>query len=80
MWGEVERSPVLGAPSFNDYVGLTTNSTILINGEEDEDPQAPNDLCEKYLPLAHNIACSYAGRGVNFEDLRGGPYTRLAKV
>ena len=80
MWGEVERSPVLGAPSFNDYVGLTTNSTILIDGEEDEDPQAPNDLCEKYLPLAHNIARSYAGRGVDFEDLRGAAYLGLTRA
>jgi RNA polymerase sigma factor (sigma-70 family) len=80
MWGEIERSPVLAAPSFNDYVGLTATSTYSIGGEEDENPQAPNDLCEKYLPLAHKIARSYAGRGIDFEDLRGAAYLGLTRA
>ena len=70
MWGEVERSPVLAAPSFNDYVGLTATSTNLIVGEEDEDPQAANDLCEKYEPLALKIARRYRGRGIPNDELR----------
>ena len=56
MWGEVERSPVLAAPSFNDYVGLAATSTNLIVGEEDEETQAANDLCKRYVPLARKIA------------------------
>ena len=54
-WGEI-RSPVLAAPSFNDCVGLIATSTNLIVGEEDEDPQAANDLCKRYKPLALKIA------------------------
>jgi RNA polymerase sigma-B factor len=69
MWGEIERSPVLAAPSFNDCVGLTATSTNLIVGEEDENPQAANDLCEKYLPLARKIAAGFTGRGIHYEDL-----------
>ena len=75
MWGEVEvwgeiRSPVLAAPSFNDCVGLTATSTNLIVGEDDEDPQAANDLCEKYKPLALKIARGYRGRGIPNDELR----------
>ena len=70
MWGEVERSPVLAAPSFNDYVGLTATSTNLIVGEDDEETQAANDLCKRYVPLARKIASRYQGRGVHYEDLR----------
>ena len=70
MWGEVERSPVLAAPSFNDYVSLAATSTNLIVGEEDEDPQAANDLCEKYEPLALKIARRYRGRGIPNDELR----------
>jgi RNA polymerase sigma factor (sigma-70 family) len=70
MWGEIERSPVLAAPSFNDYVGLTATSTNLISGEEDQDAQAANDRCKKYLPLARKIASNYRDRGVHYEDLR----------
>src|SRR6476646_2871238 len=70
MGGEIERSPVLAAPSFNDYVGLTAPSTNLIVGEDDEETQAANDLCKRYLPLARKIASRYRGRGVDYEDLR----------
>ena len=69
MWGEVERSPVLPAPSFNDYVGLAATSTNLIVGGEDEETQAANDLCKRYVPLARKIASRYQGRGVHYEDL-----------
>ena len=61
---------MLAAPSFNDYVGLTATSTNLIVGEEDEDPQAANDLCEKYEPLALKIARRYRGRGIPNDELR----------
>jgi DNA-directed RNA polymerase sigma subunit (sigma70/sigma32) len=69
IWGEIERSPALAAPSFNDCVGLTATSTNLIVGEDDEDPQAANDLCVKYLPLARSIAAGFTGRGIHYEDL-----------
>ena len=68
MWGEI-RSPVLAAPSFNDCVGLIATSTNLIVGEDDEDPQAANDLCEKYKPLALKIARGYRGRGIPNDEL-----------
>jgi RNA polymerase sigma factor (sigma-70 family) len=70
MCGEVERSPVLAAPSFNDCVGLTATSTNLIVGEEEEETQAANDLCEKYKPLALKIARRYRNLGVSNDDLR----------
>jgi RNA polymerase sigma-B factor len=73
MWGEVEvwgeiRSPVLAAPSFNDCIG-TNSSTLIIVGKEDEDPQAANDLCEKYKPLALKIARRYRGLGIANDEL-----------
>ena len=80
MWGEVERSPVLAAPSLNDYVSLAATSTNLIVGEEDEDPQAANDLCEKYKPLALKIANDYRDRGIHFEDLRSAAYLGLVSA
>jgi hypothetical protein len=61
MWGEIERSPVLAAPSFNDCIG-TTSSTIIIDGQDDEKTQAANDLCLSYLPLAYKIAGRYRDR------------------
>jgi RNA polymerase sigma factor (sigma-70 family) len=80
MWGAVERSPVLAAPSFNDHVGLTATSTNLIVGQEDEDPQAPNNLCEKYKPLALKIASGYRDRGIHFEELRSAAYLGLVSA
>jgi RNA polymerase sigma factor (sigma-70 family) len=70
MWGEVERSPVLAAPSFNDCVGLTATSTNSIVGENDEETQAANDLCEKYKPLALKIARRYRGLGISSDELQ----------
>jgi RNA polymerase sigma factor (sigma-70 family) len=75
MWGEVEvwgeiRSPVLAAPSFNDYIGLTASSTNLVVGEDDEETQAANDLCEKYKPLALKIARRYRGLGISSDELQ----------
>ena len=87
MWvGDIERSPVLAAPSFNNFIRLTTTSTNLIVGEDDEDPQAANDLCKRYEPLAQKIGGKYTGTGIHFEDLRigglpgpspSGPYAKL---
>jgi RNA polymerase sigma factor (sigma-70 family) len=74
MWGEIEmwgeiRSPVLAAPSFSDCIG-TNSSTLTIDGEDDEDPQAENDLCKRYKPLALKIARGYRDRGVPANDLQ----------
>ena len=69
MWGDIEGSPVLAAPSFNDCVGLTATSTYSIGGEEDEGPQAANDLCEKYKPLALKIARRYRNLGISNDEL-----------
>jgi RNA polymerase sigma factor (sigma-70 family) len=69
MWGEVERSPLLAAPGFNDCIG-TNSSTLIIDGEDDEETQAANDLCERYRPLAFKIARGYRDRGVPLDDLR----------
>ena len=84
MWGEVERSPVLAAPSFNDYVGLAATSTNLIVGEEDEETQAANDLCKRYVPLALKIASRYQGRGVHYRGSvfgsRTGPNSRFEEI
>jgi RNA polymerase sigma factor (sigma-70 family) len=81
MWGEVEvwgetRSPVLAAPSFNDCIG-TNSSTLIIDGEDDEETQAANDLCERYRPLALKIARGYRDRGVPLDDLRSAALTGL---
>jgi RNA polymerase sigma factor (sigma-70 family) len=76
MWGEIERSPVLAAPSFNHCIG-TTSSTILIDGEDDEKTQAANDLCLSYLPLAYKIAGRYREKGVSIEELRSAGVTGL---
>jgi RNA polymerase sigma factor (sigma-70 family) len=80
MWGEIERSPVLTAPSFNDYVGLTATSTNSIVGEKDEETQAANDLCDRYRPLALKIAGDYRDRGIHFEDLRSAAYLGLVSA
>src|SRR6478752_112638 len=77
MWGEIERSPVLAAPDFNNCVGLIATSTNLIVGEDDEETQAANDLCLSYLPLAYKIAGRYRDKGVNIEELRSAGVTGL---
>jgi RNA polymerase sigma factor (sigma-70 family) len=77
MWEEIERSPVLAAPDFNNCVGLTATSTNLIVGEDDEETQAANDLCLSYLPLAYKIAGRYRDKGINIEDLRSAGVTGL---
>ena len=69
MWGEIERSPVLAAPSFNDCIG-TNSSTLIIDGGNDEETQAANDLCERYRLYAFKIASEYLGKGIHFEDLK----------
>ena len=71
MWaGDIERSPVLAAPSFANCISLSTITTSDEVGEEDDDPQAANDLCERYLPLAYKIASNYRDRGVPHGELR----------
>jgi DNA-directed RNA polymerase specialized sigma subunit len=76
VWGEIERSPVLAAPSFNDCIG-TNSYTLIINGEDDEETQAANDLCERYRPLALKIARGYRDRGMPLDDLRSAALTGL---
>jgi RNA polymerase sigma factor (sigma-70 family) len=59
MWrGDIERSPVLAAPSFSNCIRLTTTSLIR---QEEEEVQAdePNDLCTRYERLALKIAGEY---------------------
>ena len=79
MWGELEGSPVLAAPSFNNCVGLTATSTNLVVGEDNDENQAyeANDLCKRYRPLARKIANDYRDRGIHFEDLRSAAYLGL---
>ena len=69
MWEEIERSPVLAAPSFSNFIA--TNSTNKI-GENDEEVQADeaNDLCDRYRPYAFKIASDYRGKGIPLDDLR----------
>jgi RNA polymerase sigma factor (sigma-70 family) len=76
MWGDIERSPALAAPSFNKCIG-TTSSTLNIDGEDGEKTQAANDLCERYRPLAFNIARGYRNRGIPLDDLRSAALTGL---
>lgn len=67
MFVDIERSPLFAAPGFADIKRLS-NCTKLI-GSDDAPFQAENNLCEKYLPLAHNLARKYRGRGVHDKDL-----------
>ena len=39
-------------------------------GEDDEETQAANDLCEKYKPLALKIARRYRGLGISSDELQ----------
>jgi len=67
MWGELERSPMLAAPGSADVTRLSTYTIVI--GPDDDDVQAANDLCKKYLPLAQSIARKYQGRGIDDSDL-----------
>jgi RNA polymerase sigma factor (sigma-70 family) len=76
MWGEMERSPVLAAPSFNNFIAANSTSKI---GENEEEIQAheANDLCERYRPLAFKIAGHYRDKGISLDDLRSAALTGL---
>src|SRR5262249_28235331 len=65
MWVEIEGSPMLAAPGSK----IITSTTLKLIGPDDDEIQAANDRCEKYLPLARKIAGKYCGRGVHYEDL-----------
>ena len=79
MMEEIERSPVLAAPSFSNCIRLTTTTVI---GEHDEEPQADGEdnLCKAYRPLALKIASKYMGKGVHFEDLESAAYLGLVRA
>ena len=76
MWeGKMEKNPALGAPGSNTYTGLIASSTNKESGSNSGKLQAltdedANDLCERYRPLAYNIASKYRGKGIDLEDLR----------
>jgi RNA polymerase sigma-B factor len=78
MLGETERSPMFAAPGSRDVTTVSTY-TILV-GLDDDDIQAANDLCEKYLPLARSIARKYQGRGISYEDLQSASELGLFKA
>ena len=90
MWGEVEvwgetRSPVLAAPSFNNYRGLiasTTNQSIgaKVRKIQELPERELNDLCKQHEPLIKNLAARYMGRGIEFEDLRAAGLLGLARA
>jgi RNA polymerase sigma factor (sigma-70 family) len=85
MWGEIERSPVLAAPSFNNYRGLiasTTNQSIgsKVRKIQELPERELNDLCKQHEPLIKNLAARYMGKGIEFEDLRAAGLLGLAKA
>ena len=90
MWGEVEvwgeiRSPVLAAPSFDNYRGLiasTTNQSIgaKVSKIQELPGRELNDLCKQYEPLVKNLAARYMGKGIEFEDLRAAGLLGLARA
>ena len=61
MMGEIERSPVLAAPSFNTFLGGKSYEPEV--GEDEDDLQASNELCVRYLPLAMKLAGRYSNKG-----------------
>ena len=69
MWGEIERSPVLAAPSFSNFIAA--NSTTKI-GENDEEVQADeaNDLCDEIPPARLQDCQRYRDKGVSLDELR----------
>jgi RNA polymerase sigma factor (sigma-70 family) len=82
MWGDIEQSPVLAAPSFNNFIGLAANSTNPKIGEKDGKVQGDeaNDLCERYRKLAYKIASRYRGKGIPLDDLRSAGLSGLVKA
>jgi RNA polymerase sigma factor (sigma-70 family) len=78
MMGEIERSPVLAAPSFNTFLGANSNEPEV--GEDEDDLQAANDLCKNYRPLALKIAAGYRNKGVSTDDLHSAAMLGLVRA
>jgi RNA polymerase sigma factor (sigma-70 family) len=75
MGEQMERSPALAAPGSKNCSGLIASSTITTRGREAGKVQVlsdkeANELCERYLPLAHKTAGLYTGRGVAPDEVR----------
>ena len=70
MMGEIGRSPVLAAPSFNNVIAANSTTTKIGEDEDENQADEANDLCKRYRPLALKIASDYRGRGIHIEDLR----------
>ena len=79
MMGEIERSPVLAAPSFHNVIAPNSTTNKIDEDEDDFQADEANNLCKRYIPLALKIASKYRDRGVDFEDLRSAAYLGLVQ-
>ena len=67
--GRHRRKPGAGGTELQRLRWSDCNFDQLIGGEDDEGPQAANDLCEKYKPLALKIARRYRNLGISNDEL-----------
>ena len=63
MHSETRRFPLEGTP------GRTDNRDLFLRWQQDGDQRAREELVERFLPLARNLARRYAGAREPFEDL-----------
>ncbi len=78
MMGEIERSPVLAAPSFNTFLGGKSYEPEV--GEDEDDLQASNELCVRYLPLAMKLAGRYSNKGLSHDELKSAALLGLVRA
>ena len=76
--GDIERSPVLTAPSFNTFLGGKSYESEV--GEEEYDLQASNDLCVHYLPLALKLVGRYSNKGLSHDELKSAALLGLVRA